>query len=104
LLSICVHGLYHSALKWGLTELFAKIAGLVLIAGLVIGTASVVNAVAADKSSASNGLEIADLDVYENTGSTAQNPSSQDIRFHEGTCQGGNTTAALQDLGGCGVL
>jgi hypothetical protein len=73
----------------------SKMAGLVLIAGLVIGTALVATPVVADKSSASNGLEIADLKIHENTG------LEQDIRFHEGTCQGGHTTTVLQGLGGC---
>jgi hypothetical protein len=54
----------------------AKLAGLVLIAGLVIGTASIATPASADKSSASNGLERADLKVHENTGSTVTNPSS----------------------------
>jgi hypothetical protein len=50
------------------------------------------------------GLEKADRNIHENTGSTPENPSDQDIRFHEGTCQGGHTTEALEGLGGCDVL
>jgi hypothetical protein len=50
------------------------------------------------------GLEKADEKVHENTGSTIENPSEQEIRFHEGTCQGGHTTEVLDILGGCDVL
>jgi hypothetical protein len=49
---------------------------------------------------ASNGLEIADERVHENTGPV----SDQDVRFHEGLYQGGHTTEALESLGGCGIL
>jgi|Tabmets5t2r1_1033131.scaffolds.fasta_scaffold12120_2 hypothetical protein len=46
------------------------------------------------------GIETADEKVHENTGAG----SEQDLRFHEGLCQGGITTEALEDLGGCDVL
>ncbi|HJT47605.1 MAG TPA: hypothetical protein VJ729_05430 [Nitrososphaeraceae archaeon] len=52
----------------------------------------------ADKSSGSNGLEKADQNVHENTGGL----SKQDFNFHVGTCQGGHSTAALDQIaGGC---
>ena len=54
----------------------------------------------AGKSSGSNGLEKADENVHDNTGPV----SDQDIRFHEGTCQGGHTTDVLEGLGGCDIL
>jgi hypothetical protein len=46
------------------------------------------------------GFERADCEVHENTGPV----SDQDIRFHEGTCQGGHTSEALEGLGGCEIL
>ena len=56
--------------------------------------------VSADKSSGSNGLEKADDNVHDNTGPV----SEQDIKFHEGLCQGGHSTEALDNLGGCDIL
>jgi hypothetical protein len=53
-----------------------------------------------DEDPASNGLEVADENVHDNTGPV----SDQDVRFHEGTCQGGHTTEALEGLGGCDIL
>jgi hypothetical protein len=47
-----------------------------------------------------SGFERADCNVHENTGPV----SKQDVRFHEGTCQGGHTTKALEGLGGCDAL
>ena len=46
------------------------------------------------------GIEIADENVHENTGGV----SHQDIVFHEGLCQAGITTEALENLGGCDIL
>ncbi len=46
------------------------------------------------------GIETADENVHENTGSV----SPQDIVFHEGLCQAGITTEALESLGGCDIL
>jgi hypothetical protein len=42
-----------------------------------------------------SGFERADCNVHENTGPV----SKQDVRFHEGTCQGGHSTAALGPSG-----
>lgn len=72
----------------------------VLVTVTFLVTFSVTNTVMADKDSASQGLEKADENVHENTGSV----SEQDIRFHEGLCQGGHTTDALEGLGGCNIL
>lgn len=44
--------------------------------------------------------EHADDNVHDNTGPV----SDQDVAFHEGLCQAGITTEALEGLGGCGVL
>ena len=71
-----------------------------IMASMTIGTVLAINPVYADKSSGSNGLETADVNVHENTGPV----SSQDVRFHEGLCQGGHTTEALDGLGGCDIL
>ena len=73
---------------------------LVVIASMTVGTTIVTIPAYADKSSGSNGLETADENVHENTGPVSQ----QDVRFHEGLCQGGHTTEALESLGGCGIL
>ena len=65
-----------------------------------IASVSATNLALADKSSGSNGLEKADDKVHENTGPV----SDQDIKFHEGLCQGGHSTEALDNLGGCNIL
>jgi hypothetical protein len=70
---------------------------------IVVATTSTATQASADKPD-KTGLEKADEKVHENTGSTPENPSDQDIRFHEGTCQGGHTTEVLESIGGCGVL
>ncbi|HEX7274265.1 MAG TPA: hypothetical protein VF248_01495 [Nitrososphaeraceae archaeon] len=78
-----------------------KAVAIFLIAtSLAIGALSATNLVLADKSSGSNGLEKADDKVHENTGPV----SDQDIKFHEGLCQGGHSTEALDNLGGCNIL
>ena len=43
------------------------------------------------------GIDVADVNVHENTG-LASNP---DVRFHEGLCQAGISTAVLDTLQGC---
>ena len=63
-------------------------------------TTSIAATASADKSSGSNGLEKADKNVHDNTGPVRD----QDIKFHEGLCQGGHTTEALEQLGGCDIL
>jgi hypothetical protein len=78
----------------------STIAVLLLVGTGVLSIGFTLQGKAAAKSSASNGIEIADNKVHENTGAV----SSQDIRFHEGLCQAGITTEALEGLGGCGIL
>ena len=73
---------------------------LVIAASLVIAVPMVTQA-SADKSSGSNGLEKADKNVHDNTGGLGSGP---DLKFHEGTCQGGHSTDALDNLGGCDIL
>jgi hypothetical protein len=77
------------------------IATLVLVAVLVtavttISTLSPMALAAKPSNPGSSGLERADQNVHENTGGPG---SPQDIRFHEGTCQGGHSTAALGPSG-----
>jgi hypothetical protein len=74
-----------------------------IAASMAIALASVIAPIAvADKSSGSNGLETADKKIHENTDSTPEHLSQQDLNFHVGTCQGGHTTQALNDIaGGC---
>jgi hypothetical protein len=63
---------------------------------MAVATTSLATTASADKSSGSNGLDKADKNVHENTpgGFTG----SQDIHFHEGTCQGGHP---VDIPGGC---
>jgi hypothetical protein len=82
---------------------------LILLAaiGTVMTAASALTTVAlADKSSGSNGLETADKKIHENTHSSPGDLSQQDVNFHVGTCQGGHSTKALNDLfkNGCNDL
>jgi hypothetical protein len=56
----------------------------------------------AAKSSGSNGLETADINVHENT--PVGPKGQQDINFHVGTCQGGHTIEVLESLGRCSIL
>jgi hypothetical protein len=58
-----------------------------IAASIAIGTVSSAVPALADKSSGSNGLDKADENVHETPGGFA---GDQDIRFHEGTCQGGH--------------
>jgi hypothetical protein len=80
---------------------------LFIVAAAVANTAlslvSLANPVLADKGGErreDQGFERADCEVHENTGPV----SEQDVRFHEGTCQGGHTSEALEGLGGCEIL
>jgi hypothetical protein len=76
---------------------------LIIAASIAFATTSLAPQASAGKPD-TTGLEQADGKVHENTGSTPANPSDQDIRFHEGTCQGGHTTDVLDSIGGCGAL
>ena len=73
---------------------------LIIAATMVTAVVPMAISVSADKSSGSNGLEKADDKVHDNTGPV----SDQDIKFHEGLCQGGHSTEALDNLGGCDIL
>lgn len=66
-----------------------------LLASLTIGSTIAITSAFAAKSSGSNGLEKADENVHENA------PEERDVTFHEGLCQGGYSTEALDNLGGC---
>jgi hypothetical protein len=58
-----------------------------IAASIAIGTtSSIATPALADKSSGDNGLDKADQKIHDNTGFA----SPQDIRHHEGTCQGGH--------------
>ena len=70
-----------------------KLATIVIVALGTIGTTATAFAQPSDNS----GIEIADEKVHENTGPV----SPQDVVFHEGLCQAGITTEALEELGGC---
>lgn len=57
-----------------------------IAASIAVATTSVATPALADKSSGDNGLDKADQNIHDNTGFA----SPQDIRHHEGTCQGGH--------------
>ena len=54
----------------------------------------------ADKSSASQRLNIADQNIHNNL----RLKSKQDLNFHIGTCNGGHSTAILDTIGVCSGL
>jgi hypothetical protein len=61
---------------------------------IAIGTtASIANPAFAKKDSAHDGLEKADNNIHENA-------PQNDVTIHEGLCQGGHSTDALDDLNG----
>ena len=54
---------------------------------IAIATTPIATPVLADKSSGQNGLDKADENVHDTPGGFA---GKQDLKFHEGTCQGGH--------------
>lgn len=62
-----------------------------IVTSIAIGTTFVTTQALADKSSASNGLDKADENVHENT--PEEFAGKQDLKFHEGTCQGEHPVA-----------
>lgn len=80
---------------------------IAVIAAVAIGITYMIVPAAAQgeqRNHASAGLEIADRNVHEGTGSgtTPETLSPQDVRFHQGLCQGGHETQAVRDiLGSC---
>src|SRR5918996_5295340 len=81
------------------TIFMGLVIGAIAIAMVAAGSSSVIP-VSAGKDSASKGLERADENVHENTdsGNTQETLSEQDVRFHQGTCQGGHETEAVGEL------
>jgi hypothetical protein len=82
------------------------IIGAIATAMVVAGSFSVIPALA-DKDNAQGGLNRADENIHENTDSTPEDLSDQDVRFHEGICQGGHSTDVLDELTegeGCDAL
>ncbi len=76
----------------------SKFAILAIASGLVIGTTFMTIPVAAEDK-AQKGLNIADGKIHDNPGLL----SPQDVRFHQGICQGGHTTDVLNEkTGGLG--
>jgi hypothetical protein len=76
----------------------------VVATGLVTALSMIETAAAtSEKDNAQGGLNEADENVHENTDSEIGDLSEQDIRFHEGTCQGGHSTDVLDTItgGGC---
>lgn len=64
---------------------YMRLAIFLIATSIAIGLMSISNPVLADKSSGQNGLHKADENVHDTPGGFA---GDQDIRFHEGTCQG----------------
>jgi hypothetical protein len=78
---------------------------LLLGTGIGTGTIAPVSAQRPEPDPARGGLDRADVNVHENTDSTPDNLSEQDLRFHEGLCQGGHSTTVVdREFGGCGAL
>jgi hypothetical protein len=69
-----------------------KLVLLVVAAGLVIGTTSLISPVTASTDPARGGLDRADEEIHEDEPGLG---SQQDDAFHEGICQGGHSTTAL---------
>ena len=88
------------------TILMGLIIGAVATAMVVAGSSTVIPALAI-KDNAQGGLNRADENIHENTDSTPDDLSEQDIRFHEGICQGGHSTDVLDEITdgeGCDAL
>ena len=83
-----------------------SIATFVLIAVILTAVAAIstVTPAALAEKPSTTGLERADTNIHNNAPSTGNSDNNVDIRFHQGTCQGGHTTTALVDLGGCKIL
>jgi len=71
----------------------------VIAASMVIATVSMAIPASADKSDAREGLDKADEEVHDNTPDGLA--GDEDVRFHEGLCQGGHSTSVLDTLDGC---
>ena len=79
----------------------SALAIFLIATSITIGTtASIATTAFADKSSGSNGLEKADQNIHDHFGGL----SDKDVKWHEGICQGGHSTKALDALGGCDIL
>jgi hypothetical protein len=74
------------------TTFMGLVIGAIAIAMVAAGSSLVipVTAQSSNKDHAQGGLNNADENVHENTDSTPEDLSEQDVRFHEGTCQGGH--------------
>ena len=85
-----------------------KIMTMALMAGILsIGIVGITTTDAFAQDPARQGLDRADVNIHENTDSTPGDLSEQDVRFHEGTCQGGHSTTVLDTLfpgQGCDAL
>ena len=80
------------------TILMGLVIGAIAIAMVAAGSSSEipVTAQSSNKDNAQDGLNNADDNVHDNTGDPAgETGSDQDVRFHEGLCQGGHSTSAL---------
>jgi hypothetical protein len=75
---------------------------LAIVASMITAVTTMSIPVLADKSSAQNGINTADVNVHNHTpgGFTGK----QDLNFHVGTCNGGISTTALNGIGGCSIL
>jgi hypothetical protein len=91
------------------TIFMGLVIGAIAIAMVAAGSSSVIPVTATHgsphKDNAQGGLNNADDNVHENTDSTPEDLSEQDVRFHEGTCQGGHSTDVLdEEFGGCDAI
>jgi uncharacterized membrane protein len=74
----------------------ALISAAITLATLLsaLGAMAIPASATSDEDPASKGLEKADDNVHENA-------PQNDVKFHEGTCQGGHTTEALEEIASC---
>jgi hypothetical protein len=80
------------------TMFMGLVIGAIAIAMVAAGSSSVIPVTAQqnNKDNAQGGLNNADDNVHDNAGGpNAELGSDQDVRFHEGLCQGGHSTSAL---------
>jgi hypothetical protein len=77
----------------------AVVVTTLLLLGTELGTGTIAP-VTAQVDPARQGLDRADRNIHENTDSTPGDLSSQDVRFHQGICQGGHSTTVLDQITG----
>jgi hypothetical protein len=85
-----------------------KLATMFILALATIGTTATAFAQTEEEEETElggEGIEIADEAIHEaNPPEEGEVASEDDIQFHQALCEGGITTEALEELGGCEIL